>query len=349
MTYLDEKTHNLFKFYGAKCKEYRQKCIGLLPAVYKSKIYRQKGFASIFEYAAKLAGMSNELVKRVLSLDERFEETPALQQLLIAGKVSVHKLARVASVATAENQEFWATQVQLLPSRALETLIHDEKYACQTLLEAGDYSTISLQEQQENNINNINKNGLQKTLFEQNFVHVHKNETENKQENAQVPSPTMALINETMKLNLQTDTLQKLLELQNKGIDINQLILEFLEKREMEIAQEKEEIAAEIYEKELIDRTKQKSIAPSDVTTKTKKRSRYIKAKIQKILKKEFGEKCSINGCNKPSLQQHHTQRYGISQNNDPRYLAPLCKEHHQIAHTIDLQKVFIQQKLGYG
>ena len=50
-------------------------------------------------------------------------------------------------------------------------------------------------------------------------------------------------------LQLDADVEQELLELQNKGININQLLRGFLEKRKQELAQEKEELAAEIHAK----------------------------------------------------------------------------------------------------
>ena len=319
MTPLDEKNHNLFKFYGAKAKEYRQKCIGLLPAIFKSKIYKQKGFESIFEYAAKLAGMSQELVKRVLSLNERFQETPTLQNLLTEGKVSVHKLARIASVATAGNEDFWATQVQILHHRELETLIRDER-----VIEANKDFEMNLQIEQTNV---ENKNGLQETLFDQNFVHVHKSGIENNQREMQLAS-----LQDVAQLNFNKAIVKKLLELQIKGININELILNFLEKREREIAQKKEEIAEEILEK------RQKDSNDKNLKQQLRSSSRYIPTKIKKIIYQEYGTKCSISSCNKPSTQIHHTQRFSLSQNHDPHYLAPLCKEHHVIAHSIDIK-----------
>jgi hypothetical protein len=347
MNHPDEKNHNLFKFYGAKSKEYRQKCIGLLPSIFKSGIYKQKGFESIFEYAAKLAGMSHEMVKRVLSLDESFEEKPSLRNLLVSGTVSVHKLARVASVATAKNQEFWATQVQVLPKSALETLLKDEKT-----------NTINLQFQQENS---KTENGLQETLFYQYFVPGHKIEIENDQGNTQLQAHQNIAGNQSFsrqcqQLQLSPEVGQKLLELQNKGIDINKLILEFLEKRDLEIAQEKERIAAEIREKNQngddgVHNPENQTQATTSLNPNAQSPApnhRYIPAKIKKILQKEHGTKCSITTCNKPSKEIHHTQRFALGKNHDPHYLAPLCAQHHQIAHSIDLKKFTIQQKLGY-
>lgn len=99
---------------------------------------------------------------------------------------------------------------------------------------------------------------------------------------------------------------------------MNALILEMLQKREMEIAQEKEKLSAEAW--------------PTF--------SRYIPKKIRVVLKKEFGEKCSIQHCKKRAAQIHHTQRFSIGHTHDPKFLAPLCIEHHLIAHAVD-QKVW--------
>ena len=117
-------------------------------------------------------------------------------------------------------------------------------------------------------------------------------------------------------LQLDADVEQELLILQNKGININQLLRGFLEKRKQELAQEKEELVAQ---------------------TKPSKSS-YISVKIRKHLTKEYGTKCTIEHCKKPSTTIHHTQRHALSQNHDPRYLAPLCANHHTIAHSIDIK-----------
>ena len=116
------------------------------------------------------------------------------------------------------------------------------------------------------------------------------------------------------ELNLSSEIKQKLLELQHKGIDINQLLAEFLKKREQAIEDEKFRIAQ------------------SCRSTK----NRYIPAKVREILRKEYGMKCSIRTCVKRSEQIHHTQRFALSRNHDPNFLAPLCKEHHEIASAID-------------
>ncbi|MFA6918214.1 MAG: hypothetical protein WC285_05310, partial [Candidatus Gracilibacteria bacterium] len=70
----------------------------------------------------------------------------------------------------------------------------------------------------------------------------------------------------------------------------------------------------------------------------TQKVTHYVPAKIKKIIKEEHGTKCSAPGCTKPAKILHHTARFAITQNHNPRFLAPLCEAHHELAHKIDLR-----------
>lgn len=304
--YSDEKLLELCQKYGFQARLWKQKFLGLLPEVNRRRLYEKKGFGSIVEFAAKLAGVSKEQVKRVLSLAEHFEDKPVLKNLLEDGKVSVNKLARVVSIATVENQEILADQVRLLSQKALETLARDER-----------------------RINFENQNGLLEPNFDHKFVHTHKSRQDHEMSDS---------VNSWMPgLSLSAEVQQKLLELQNKGIDINQLILESLEKRDMEIAQEKEKLAVG---------EKQKLEHQHDIwKTEHVKMPRYISVKIKNIINKEHGTKCSVPTCKKPAMEIHHSNRFSLSKIHDPRFMSPFCHEHHQIAHTID-QK-YHEQRMG--
>ena len=261
----DEKLYELAKLYGRNALVWRQKFMGLLPEVEKRKLYERKGCGSIFEFAYKLAGLSEQQVRTALNLEKRFESLPMLRSLLVEGKVSVSKLVRVASIATATNEGELSEAVQLLPQKALETFVRDER--CE------------------------NENGLGKPLFGAKSLRAHD-------------------------LKLSEEVTGKLLELQEKGLDVNGLLLEFLDHREAEIKKEKEAICETLEEA----------------------KSRPVPARTQKVLAKEHGKKCSIQTCKKPAEELHHTQTLALSKRHDPRYLAPLCREHHVIAHSINLR-----------
>lgn len=260
----DKELYRICKKYGENALMWRRKFTGLLPEVNRRKLYDRKGFGSIFEFAFKLAGLSEKQVRLALNLEERFKDKPTLKGLLTRGEVSINKLTRVTSVTTSENEEFWAEKVQQLPKSVLETFVKDVK--------------------------NENQNGL----FEP--------------KNAQKSLPGQNL----EELHFESDVLEELLNLQLKGIDINQLLREFMDKRRQELAEEKEELGA----------------IPA--------KSRYIPVKIRRHLQKEHGKRCTIEGCLQSAATIHHTQRFALTSNHNPKYLAPLCQEHHTIAHAID-------------
>ena len=242
----------------------------------------EKNYESIFVFAKKMAGLSEKQVRRVLNLEKRFKETPTLRKILVTGEVSVNKLVRVASIATPENEEELVEKVKVLPQSAIETLVRDEKFA-----------------QKKAEVEN--ENGLHKPKIKAKSVRAHKLKN---------------------GLELSEEVSGKLLELQEKGMDVNEMLLKMLKKREKEISEEKEEIAKEIV------KTEQKKI----------NKSRYIPAKVKRIIRKEHGTKCCIPGCQKDTVAIHHSRPFALSKTHDPHFLAPLCKDHHAIAHSINLK-----------
>jgi len=268
--------------YGEEARKWRNKFLGLLPEIDRRKLYEKHHCSSIFEFAFKVAGVSKEQVMRILSLHNRFEEMPVLRELLTSGEVSVSKMARVASVATKENEEVIANQVQLLSQAAVETFVRDMR------------------------------------SVESDFVHG---------ENLVVRTHKLEIDH---NFELAEDVKNQLAELKNKGIDIDEELRLFLKQREENIQQEKEEIA----ERER-------------GTAATKHPSRYIPKNIKNILKKEHGTKCSMPTCRKSAQEIHHTQRFALAKTHNPHYLAPLCKTHHAIAHTIDQKVQRIKKSKG--
>jgi hypothetical protein len=109
---------------------------------------------------------------------------------------------------------------------------------------------------------------------------------------------------------------QRLNHLHAQGHDMNELVLQMIEQRKKQIEQTKNEIS--------------ENIQPA--------KSRYVPVKIKAIIKQEYGQKCSIRDCNKPAQTLHHKQHFAISRNHDPQFLTPLCSEHHEIAHTMDVK-----------
>ncbi len=114
----DEQLLRLCEKFGKRALLWRRKFTGLLPEVNRRRLYEKRGCRSIFEFAAKLAGLSEDQVRRALNLSYEFRDKPALRQLLESGGVGLSKLARVASIATSENELELAGKVRLLPQKA---------------------------------------------------------------------------------------------------------------------------------------------------------------------------------------------------------------------------------------
>ncbi len=128
-TMTDDAFIDLCERYGKLHLISRHKFIGLLPEAYRREIWKKKGFSNIFEFAARLAGLSEEQVRRALNLDESFvkKNLPCLREALVSGEVSINKLARVVSIATPENEKELLENTKVLPQAALETLVRDVK------------------------------------------------------------------------------------------------------------------------------------------------------------------------------------------------------------------------------
>lgn len=293
MKITDEKLYQLCKIYGERARFWRQKFIGLLPEVFKRELYKKHGFLSIFEFAAKLAGVSEEQVSRTLNLERKLQDKPELHKALVNGEVSINKLRRIVPIATQENEQFLLEQIKILPQKAIETFVKDEKVG----------RAPKLDEQLPM---------LQEAVTEE------------------IPAS---------ELELSQNVKEKLRELKNKGIDINQLILFAIEKWEQEIVEEKVKIA---YEQENAD--KKEKLLSAQMSEKT---SRYIPRKINKLIQQEFGDKCAVPSCQKNSEQIHHEIPFALLKNHNPYFLKPLCREHHAIVHGINLAYERAKSRFG--
>ncbi len=280
----DEQLFLLCKRFGSQALLARRRFIGLLPEVFRRQIYLKKKFSSIYEFAAKLGGVSKDQVDTVLHLDRKFEKLQILQKALTEGEVSVNKLARVVSVANDENEKEIYEKTKVLPSRALEVFVKDIK---------------------NENEKNEKHDGLSKPLFDQN-LHVQE-------------------------LKLDEDVEKELIEMQEKGIDVNEFLRNTLKKRREEIKKEKVEIT---------EKQNTKGQASTGISN-----SRYIPIKIQRLLHKEHGTLCSVPNCKKPAKTIHHALPFSLAHSHDPRFLAPLCENHHKIAHLNNVRFAEISRR----
>ena len=115
--------HNRFSEYGGNAREWTRKCALLLPEIEKYEVWKKKGFGSIYEYAAKLAGMSRNAVDDALRILRKIEDKPALMK--VAEKKGINAVRPVVAVATVENADFWAGKAEIMSKHTLETYIRE--------------------------------------------------------------------------------------------------------------------------------------------------------------------------------------------------------------------------------
>jgi len=110
--------HLSFKEYGANVKKWMRKCALLLPKIKKTGVWRDMGFSSIFEYAAKLAGMSKYQVETALWVVSKIEDKPKI--MAIVAERGLNIVRPVANLVTKETEEFWSKKIQAMSKGTLE-------------------------------------------------------------------------------------------------------------------------------------------------------------------------------------------------------------------------------------
>lgn len=250
----------------------------------------------------KFLGMLPEINRR--KLYERKSFLSIFHFAEIVGGVSEEQVSRALNLDNAfENMP------------ALKSLLENGEASISKIARIASIATAENQEELAEIVKTMPMSAL-KTMVKDIRCHEQKeNVVDHKPENNQLfgQEPTSDSNNE---LRLDVELKTELLALQKRGINVNQIIREALEKRKQQIEKEKEVIG----------------------NFSAKAKSRYIPKVTRDLLKKEYGNKCSIGNCNRMSATIHHSQRFALSKTHDPRYLAPLCKDHHVIAHSIDLK-----------
>ena len=117
--------HDEFQKYGKNAKQWMRKCILMLPKIVQERIWEKKNFGSIYEYAAKIAGMSQSKVDEALWVLRKIEDKPELMK--VVEKRGVHSVKPIANVATKETSTFWADKAMKMSQNTLRTYARDFK------------------------------------------------------------------------------------------------------------------------------------------------------------------------------------------------------------------------------
>ncbi len=125
MTIKERTIHEEFSRYGKNAREWMNKCVLMLPEIDKNRIWKKRGFGSIYEYAGKIAGMSRHKVDDSLRIIRKIEDKPALMK--VAKMKGINSVRPVATIASKETDSFWAKKAEEMSKHTLATFVRGRK------------------------------------------------------------------------------------------------------------------------------------------------------------------------------------------------------------------------------
>ena len=117
--------HNEFVLCGKNAREWMERCKQMLPEIDELKIWKKKGFESIFHYAAYFAGMSRWAVTDALRVMRKAEPFPEIKQLI--QEKGVNAARPIVSIATPENAGFLADKARSMGKTTLEVYLRERQ------------------------------------------------------------------------------------------------------------------------------------------------------------------------------------------------------------------------------
>ena len=94
--------------------------IEILQEVGAKRVFYTLKFSSLFDYAVRGLGLSEEMAYIYIGVSRKAAEVPALAHEIRAGRVSVSKAKTICSVITRENQSHWLDLAKSSTKRQLE-------------------------------------------------------------------------------------------------------------------------------------------------------------------------------------------------------------------------------------
>ena len=327
--------HLEFQTYGRNAKEWIRKCQLLLPQIRDEEVWLKKGFGSIYEYAAKLAGMSNNSVNEALRVLDQVKDKPKLKEKI--EQYGINRVKPILTIATENTQEFWVGKIEEMGQHTLKTYVREYKlkYGMKDLAEKSDPNGLAGQGQRvQGEVGNMS-NGI---ICEDKDVDVDVDVDGCDMPDSPAESQKVAMY---MKLDIRT--IERLKKMKGER-DWNEMLSEILdcyEGKGQGLSSGKLEGKIEGKSVEgsdgggdndsiVVNGKTKESIKPKPVNTGKP----YVPAKIKKYVIAKTSGCCAYPGCAKDFEILHHTKRFALDSTHDPDTLVPLCKAHERIAHS---------------
>ncbi|MFA5828925.1 MAG: hypothetical protein WC843_00300 [Candidatus Gracilibacteria bacterium] len=344
---------------GSNIRKLQKQFAVYLIEVANRGMYREFGFHSIREFAAKLAGMGHETVDKILRIDKKLENMPLLRALMV--EQGWAKLELVANIATPETEKIWVEKVQTMTYATLQAFtkeIRDQQMrenlksqidgsasgtsAQKNLFDDRAAVNSAENDKQENVFTHESTSPQQQAIFEASVAG-----KDIPAEDFQKTSFNFHIkISTEMKFRLYKHKLEKQLK---KVLNWDEVLEYLLDEREasqsgtVKVAEIKQKTsgkdvpkgAKKSFRAEHVAEIKSKNISTQKEKSKHSpaKPTRHIPAEIQRQLKEKYGEMCGYPGCKNPAINQHHAKRFSLEMLHDSNSIVPLCKIHHQFAH----------------
>lgn len=290
----DSELYKRCQEYGLNAKIWMRKFAGLLPEVYRRRLYKRRGYVSIHEFAAKLAGMSERSVDKILNLNERLKNTPLLHYKLISGEAGWSKIEKVASIASPENDHDLSRKVEKLPQQALEIYVRE-------------FRKIALKSHQKNKI-----------------------ESTQEGYNASPRERLSIEVDADVLLKLRQFK-QKLERESGEAMSFNEVLKAMLENLEAAPKNQstKQSDSGSVLQlcPDCIQRREQKREKARAVT-------RSIPSAVRRLVLLRQTNRCAYKNCYHPPTIFHHTRRYALKRSHDPQFIVALCTAHERLAHA---------------
>ncbi len=271
----------------------KNKLISLLLEIYEKEIYKEKGCRTIHEYGFKYAKLSKEVVDKAVRTLRHLENKPFLKQAIETH--GIHKVALVATIATAEDEAVFAKHVENMSKAALfefsKELRSKQKSKDQSSQKLPSFSDVADGE-------------IGSGFFCQ-----------------AVPN----------KMKIELDEEMQILFFRFKGKHAknlsNQEALKLMMKKVGEKSVQEQDIkpGAEIGGEEK-NKEQRKKAVPGNETGR-----HIIKAKNNEIRQKHY-HKCAYPGCTKAVEVMHHRVPFAFDRSHES--VIPLCDVHHEFAHN---------------
>ncbi len=117
--------HNQFTRYGRNAKEWLRKCAVLLPKIQEYEIWKKRRCHSIYEYAAKVAGMNHDQTCEALRVMNHIKDKPEL--VAMAERKGINAVRAVATIATKETAKLWANRIEISSVNTVKMLVREER------------------------------------------------------------------------------------------------------------------------------------------------------------------------------------------------------------------------------